>query len=46
MRLAGPVVSVNTGPMHPIEYVVLTIGTIVIILAVMALVAMVRSHSH
>jgi len=32
--------------MHPIEYVVLTIGTIVVILAAMALVAMVRSNSH
>jgi hypothetical protein len=32
--------------MHPIEYVLLTIGTIVAILGVMALFAMVRSHSH
>ncbi len=32
--------------MHPIQYVLLTIGTIVIILAFMAVVAMVRSHSH
>ncbi len=30
--------------MHPIEYVLLTIGTIVAILGVFALVAMVKSH--
>lgn len=34
----------NTGTMHPIEYVLLTIGTIVAILGVFALVAMVKSH--
>lgn len=32
--------------MHPIEYVFLTVGTIVVILGVMALIAMVRSHSR
>lgn len=32
--------------MHPIEYVLLTIGTIVAILGIAALFAMVRSHSH
>jgi hypothetical protein len=32
--------------MHPIEYVLLTIGTIVAILGIMALFAMIRSHSH
>ncbi len=32
--------------MHPIEYVLLTIGTIVAVLAVLALFAMIRSHSH
>ncbi len=34
----------NTGTMHPIEYVLLTIGTIVAILGVFALVALVKSH--
>lgn len=32
--------------MHPIEYVLATIGTIVAILGVMALIAIVHSHAH
>jgi hypothetical protein len=32
--------------MHPIEYVLLTIGTIVAILGVMALIALTRSNAH
>lgn len=31
--------------MHPIEYVLLTIGTIVAVLGVCALIALVRSHT-
>ncbi len=32
--------------MHPIEYVLLTIATIVAVLGVLALFTMVRSHGH
>lgn len=34
----------DTGTMHPIEYVFLTLGVIVFILGVMAFVALVKSH--
>lgn len=34
----------NTVVMHPIEYVMLAIGTIVAILGLFALVALVKSH--
>lgn len=34
----------NTGAMHPIEYVMIALGTIVGILGVAGLVALVRSH--
>lgn len=36
----------NTGVMHPIEYVLLTIGTIVAILGVMAFVTLVKSSKY
>ena len=42
--MAGVAKGENTGAMHPIEYVLATIGAIVAILGFMALIAMVRAH--
>ena len=44
MRLVSRGEEGNTGTMHPIEYVMITIGTIVAILGLFALVALVKSH--
>ena len=43
MRLAYAAEEENTGTMHPIEYVLLTIATIITDFGVFALVALVKS---